>query len=175
MMICARRYSWSWCEWWCFSLQLPGDTGIFHVAKNLPSFVWHPSSLYSLWFYRLHRALTWPAGVLCALLYRLGRSHCLRPQRNAATASYHTMQPGSFWRQASIFRTVSWGNERTAPGLRKPKPKICQSWLFFLFSRWSVVKLELNMCFLLLFRYRCLLGCCCESITCFFLDGQSWR
>ena len=31
----------------------------------------------------------------------------------------------------------------------------------------SVVKLGLNICFFLLSRCRCLLGCCCESITCF--------
>ena len=116
MMICARRHCWSWREERCFSLQLPGDTGIFHVAKNLPSFAWHPSSLYSILWWRLHRALTWPAGVFCALLYRCGRSPCLRLQLNAATARYQTVQPGSFWRQASTSHTVSWGSERTSPG-----------------------------------------------------------
>ena len=130
-MICARRHCWSWREGWCFSLQLPGDTGIFHVAKNLPSFAWPPSSLYSLLWWRLHRALTCPAGVLCALLYRCGRSPCLRLQRNAATARYQTMKPGSFWRHASTSQTVSWGSERTSPGVRKAKPKMCQScWEF---------------------------------------------
>ena len=33
---------------------------------------------------------------LCALLYRCGRSPSLRLQRNAATARYRTMKPGSF-------------------------------------------------------------------------------
>ena len=99
---------------------------------------------------RLHRALTWPAGVFCAVIYRCDRSHCLRLQRNAATASYQTMQPGSFWSQASTFQTVSWGSEITSPGVRKPMPKICQSWLgvwFFLLRRWYVVSLEFNICF----------------------------
>ena len=30
------------------SLQLPYDTGIFHVAKSLPSFACHPSSLFNI-------------------------------------------------------------------------------------------------------------------------------
>ena len=40
---------------------------------------------------------------------------------------------------------------------------------------WSVVKLGLNICFFLLSRCRCLLSCCCESITCFFLHSHWWR
>ena len=56
---------------------------------------------------------------LCALLYRRGRSSCLRLQRNATTASYRTRQPGSFWRQASTFQTVSWGSEMTSAGVQK--------------------------------------------------------
>ena len=39
----------------------------------------------------------------------------------------------------------------------------------------SVVKLGLNICFFLLSRCRCLLSCCCESITCFFLHSHWWR
>ena len=67
--------------------------------------------------------------------------------------------------------------ERVSPGVRKPKPKMCQSWWivwFLLLRRWYVVKLMLNICFFLLSRCRCLLGCCCESITCFFRYGQWW-
>ena len=54
--------------------------------------------------------------VFCALLYRCCRLPLLRLQRNAATTSYQTMQPGSFWRQAPTFQTVSWGSERTLAG-----------------------------------------------------------
>ena len=117
MMLCARRHSWSWHEGRCFSLKLPGDTGIFHVAKNLPSFVWHPSSLYSLW----------------CVLYRCDRSHCIRFQQNASTASDQTMQTGSFWRQASTFHTVSLGSEKKGFRLEcgNPSPKCaCLGWEF---------------------------------------------
>ena len=38
-MICARRHPWSWREGRCFSLQIPGDTVIINIAKNLPSFI----------------------------------------------------------------------------------------------------------------------------------------
>ena len=55
-----------------------------------------------------------------------------------------------------------------------PSPKYASLGWFFLVSRWSVVKLGINICFSLLSRCRCLLGCCCEAITCFFLYGHSW-
>ena len=56
--------------------------------------------------------------------------------------------------------------------------KMCHSWLgvwFFLLRRWCVVKLGLNICFFLLSHYLCLLGCCYESITCFFLYRHWWK
>ena len=104
---------------------------------------------------RLHRSLTCPAGVLCAALYRCGTPHCLRLQHSAATtASYQTIQPEATEDNLRL--------SKLSLGVRKSKPKICQSWLglwFFLLRRWSVVKLWLNICFFLLSCCRCLLGC----------------
>ena len=76
--------------------QLKDDASLYSFPVTLRYFVLRKtcilaSSLNCLWWWWLHRTLTWPAGVLCALLYRCGRSHCLRLQRNATTASYRTM------------------------------------------------------------------------------------
>ena len=125
---------------------------------------------YSMLRKRLHRSLTWPAGVLCAALYMCGTPYRLRLQHNAATASYQTIQPEATEDNLRL--------SKLSLGVRKPKPKICPSWLglwFFLLRRWSVVKSGLNICFFLLSCCRCLLGCCCESITCFFIYGHWWR
>ena len=86
---------------------------------------------YSMLRKRLHRSLTWPAGVLCAALYRCGTPHCLRLQHNAATASYQTIQPEATEDNLRL--------SKLSLGVRKPNPKICQSWLglwFFLFRLW---------------------------------------
>ena len=101
--------------------------------KKLPYFAWHHSSLYCFWWWRLHRAVTWPAGVLCALLYRCADHlvfvfNVMQP----CAASYQTMQPGSFWRHASTFQTVSWGSEMISTGdfflpLRS-LVEVCRTW-----------------------------------------------
>ena len=97
---------------------------------------------------------------------------------NAATASYRTMQPGSFCRLASTFQTVSWETKGPRLVCRNPKPNIYQSWLGVSFlkpRRWSAAKLGVNICFFLLSRCRCLLSCFRGSITCFFLHSHWWR
>ena len=109
---------------YCFPMTL----GYFLLRKACLHSCWHPSRLYSLWPKRLHPAFC----VLCALLYRRGRSSCLRLQRNAATDNYRTRQPGGVWRQASTFQTVSWGSERTSAGVQKTQAQhltTCSCWL----------------------------------------------
>ena len=142
----------------CLSLQLPYDTGIFHVAKSLPSFACHPSSLFNIWWWRLHRTLTWPAGVLCELLYMCGRSHCLRLQRNSAAAS----NLGASEARLRLSKTVSWGTERTSDVVQKPQAQHL-SVLAGNLVRHAPSVVWLNICFVLLSCWRSLLGCCCPS------------
>ena len=153
------------------ALSFSRDDDLGRGVKGDASLYSFPVKLgYSMLRKRLHRSLTWPAGVLCAALYRCGTPHCLRLQHNAATASYQTIQPEATEDNLRL--------SKLSLGVRKPKPKIYQSWLglwFFLLRRWSVVKLGLNICLFLLSCCRCLLGCCCESITCFFIYGHWWR
>ena len=64
----------------------PVIQAVFYVAKSQPSFAWHPSSLCSHWWLRLHRC------VLCAVEdHRVFVFNVMQPP-----PGYQTMQHGSF-------------------------------------------------------------------------------